>query len=289
MKKNVFLIAATVASACLLFTSCKKKEVEDNDTEGVKDHAFAETTSNDVFNIGVQASYNNLSTYKLSNSGTDLSTCAVITFDTLNNLDPDTIDVDFGTTGCAPTYGRTRKGLIRYIYTAGKHYRDSACVINVSTPGNTYYVDNNQVMISSKTITNMGHVGSYLTWNVTASITVNRSTGGHFSWNTNKTKVLIAGEKPLNQPIDWPNAKIGVYGSANGTNAKGESFSANVSQANMLVRDFTCGSFRRFFVKGIMEFTPGSKPTRYINFGTGNCDDAAVVTINGHAYNVTLH
>ena len=128
-----------------------------------------------------------------------------------------------------------------------------------------------------------------LTWNVTASITVNKSGGGTLSWSTNKTKVLLAGEKPNHQPIDWPNAKIAVFGSASGTTAKGESFSVNVSQANWLVRDFTCGQFRKYFVAGVMEFTPGSKPTRYINFGTGNCDDQAVVTINGHTYNVTLH
>ena len=294
MKTKIFFISAVAAS--FLFTSCKKKEVEDNDTEGAKDHVMAETHSNDVVNIGAQASYGNLSsttwsTYRGS-LPVDLSTCAVVTVDTLINTDVDTMDVDFGTTGCAPAgnTGRTRKGLLRFIYTAGKHYRDSACVINVSTPGNTYYVENNQVVINSKTISNKGHVvGGMLTWNITADITVNKSTGGSIHWNTNKTKVLIAGEKPLGQPIDWPNARIGIYGSANGTSAKVESFSVNISQAYMLERNFACGLTRKFFVAGRMEFTPGSKPTRYVNFGTGNCDDQAVVTINGHVYNITLH
>jgi hypothetical protein len=290
MKKTVFLTAVAILGGSLLFTSCKKKEVEDNDTEGAKDHAMAEAHSNDVVNIGIQASYNNLTTYKLSTPNTDLSTCAVLTFDTLNNTDNDTLTVDFGTTGCAPTYGRTRKGMLRYIYTAGKHYRDSACVINVSTPGNTYSVDNNQIVINSKTITNKGHaVGGMLTWNVTANITINKAGGGTLSWTTNKTKVLIAGEKPNNLPIDWPNARIGVYGDAGGTTSKGESFTVHVSSASRLERNFACGQFRKHFVTGIMEFTPGSKPTRYINFGTGNCDDQAVVTINGHVYNITLH
>jgi len=288
-KKIIFLAAATILSGSLLFTSCKKKTAEDNDTSGAIDHSMAETHSNDITNIGTQASYNNLSTYKLSNPDNDLSTCAVITFDTLNHADVDTMDVDFGTTGCTPTYGRTRKGLLRFVYTAGKHYRDSAAVINVSTPGNTYYVDNNQVIINSKTITNKGHIGGLLTWNVTANITINKSGGGTISWNTNKTKVLIAGEMPLGAPIDWPNARVGIYGDANGTTAKGESFTVHISQANRVERNFTCGQFRKFFVAGILEFTPGSKPIRYINYGTGNCDADAVVTINGHTYNITLH
>ena len=298
----IFLSAVSVLAGSLFFTSCKKKQVEDNDTEGARDHTEAEAHSNDITNIGSQASYGNLtgslSTYKLANPETDLSTCAVVTFDTLDHTDlVDTMDVDFGSTGCAPAngYGRIRKGLLRYIYTAGKHYRDSGCVINVSTPGNTYYVStnqgsaNNQIIINNKTITNKGHVvGGMLTWNITAEITVNRASGGSFHWTTNKTKVLIAGEKPLGQPIDWPNARVGVYGDASGTTAKGESFTVNVSQASKLERNFTCGQFRKYFVAGIMEFTPHNKPTRYINFGTGNCDADAVVTINGNTYNITL-
>ncbi len=288
MKRIFFTAAASILAASFLITSCKKKETEDNDTEGAKDHAMAETHSNDITNIGTQASYNNLSTYKLSSPNNDLSTCAIVTFDTLTNADNDTIIVNFGTTGCTPLYGRIRKGILQFIYTAGKHYRDSACVINVSTPGNTYYVDNNQVIINSKTITNKGHIAGLLTWNVTANITINKSGGGTVSWSTNKTKILLAGEQPNNLPIDWPNARVGIYGDANGTTAKGESFTVHISQANRVERNFACGQFRRYFVSGIMEFTPGSKPTRYINFGTGNCDDQAVVTINGHTYNITL-
>lgn len=287
MKNKIFITFATLICGSMLFTSCKKKEHEDNDTEGAKDHAMAETHSNDITNIGSQASYANMTTYR---QGTEqvYTSCATITFDTLNNTDNDTLIVDFGT-GCTGLDNRVRKGVLQYIYTAGKHYRDSGNVINVSTPSNTYYVDNNQVIVNNKTITNKGHVTGRLTWNITADITINKSAGGTIHWTTNKTKVLLAGEMPNNQPINWPAAQVGIYGSASGTTAKGESFTVNVSQANWLVRNFTCGAFRRFFVAGILEFTPGSKPTRYINFGTGNCDDQAVVTINGHTYNITLH
>ncbi len=302
MKKFLNMATATVVCTGLLFTSCKKKEVEDNDTAGGGYQALGETHSNDITNIGTQASYNNMSTYKLGEDNAIYSTCATIDLDTLINTDADTMTVDFGS-GCLGGDGRTRKGVLRFIYSAGKRYRDSACVINVSTPGNTYYVltpngsgfVTDHVIVNSKTITNNGHslTNGYLTWTITSDMKVDRDNGNSVSWTSSKTKVLIAGEKPNNLPIDWPNAKVAIYGSASGSYTKAgnaaESFSMSVQQAKWLVRDFKCSGARRFFVQGELEFTPGNKPTRYVNFGSGNCDNTATVTINGNVYNITLH
>lgn len=294
MKKITYITTAALVCGSLLFTSCKKKETEDNDTAGAADYSLAETYSNDISNIGTQASYANLSTYKAGSPDNIYSTCATLDFDTLNSADADTMTVDFGT-GCTGNDGRTRKGVLQFTHLAGMHYRDSGNVITVATPGNTYYVDNNQIVINSWTITNNGHnaTNGYLQWTVSNSMQINRSNGNKVSVSANKTKLLLAGEMPNNQPINWPAARVAIYGSGSGTHTKAngtaESFSFSVQQAKWLVRDFSCSSFRRFFVQGVLEFTPGSKPKREVNFGTGNCDNLATVTINGHVYNITLH
>ena len=299
MKKLVYIATAALMCSGLLFTSCKKKETEDNDTEGGRDHALAETCSNDMVNIGMQASYGQGSfngssaTYKGNDDWNIYNSCAILDFDSLNNTDADTLTVDFGM-ACAGKDGRTRKGILMFIYTAGKHYRDSGNVITVATPGNTYFVDNNQVIVNSKTISNMGHVtNGYLTWVINSDIKINRSNSNTVTWTATKTKVLLAGEMPNNQPIDWPHAKVGIFGTASGTHTKSggssNGFTVTIQQSKWLVRDFTCGTSSRFFVQGVMEFTPSGKPVREINFGTGNCDNQATVTINGHVYNVTLH
>ncbi len=44
----------------------------------------------------------------------------------------------------------------------------------------------------------------------------------------------------------------------------------------------------RNIVAGQLAITPDGKATRYINFGTGTCDNDATVTINGNVYNITL-
>lgn len=288
----MFLSAAVTVCGGLLFTSCKKKETEDNDTTSAADMSLGETHSNDITNIGTQASYGNLSTYRYGEPNQIYTGCATITLDTTSTVD--SMTVDFGT-GCTGADGRTRKGKILYTHTHGMHYRDSGNVINVYTPGNTYYVDGDQVIINSKTITNKGHdaTNGYLSWTVSCDIKVNRANGNVVTWNGTKYKFLTAGEKPAPQPIDWPNAKVAMYGNGSGSHTKAggssQSFSISVSQSDWLVRDFSCSTSRRFFVQGIMTVTPSGKPARIINFGTGNCDNLATVTINGHVYNITLH
>lgn len=289
-KKTIITsLAITSISAILIFSSCKKQAAVDSDTSAAEDHTMAETHSNDIVNIGEQASYGSMTTYKLGSQQESVySTCATITFEALNPADNDTLLVDFGA-GCTGLDGRTRSGKIQYIYmvTGGLNYRDSGNVINVST--NNYVVDGNALNINSKTIKNLGHItNGSLTWNIVSNITITKADGKTIQWTSNKTKVLLAGERPNNLSIDWTHAQIAVFGIANGTSANGESFSANVTQANWLIRNFNCTSYRRYFVAGELDFTPSNKPTRYINFGTGNCDNQATIAINGIIYNITL-
>jgi hypothetical protein len=168
------------------------------------------------------------------------------------------------------------------------HYRDSGNVISVSS--SNYIVDGNTININSKTIKNLGHItNGSLTWSIDANISITKSNGKTIQCSTKKTKVLLAGERPNHLPIDWAHAQIAIYGSASGTSANGEGFTASVAQSSWLVRNFNCTGSRKYFVAGELDFTPGTKPTRYINFGSGNCDNQATVTISGHVYNVTLH
>jgi len=290
MNKKIIItsLAMAVLSTALVFSSCKKKEKDDNDTSAAEDHTVAETQSNDVVNIGNQASYGSMSTYKMGQQAQEniYTVCATITSYTTNSADNDTLVVNFGA-GCTGNDGRTRSGILQYIYTAGLHYRDSSNVISVTS--NNYVVDGNTINITSKTIKNLGHItGGKLTWADDANITINKANGKTITWTSSKTKVLLAGEQPNNAPIDWAHAQVAIYGTASGTSANGETFTANIAQATWLVRNFNCTSYRKFFVSGELDFTPGSKPTRYINFGTGACDNLATVTINGNVYNITL-
>jgi hypothetical protein len=279
---NTLLVAVTVS---LVMTSCRKKTEEDNDTDSATDNAFAEASYNDMMTIGDQASTGSLSSFRYDNEGSLLSACATITFNNAVNTNNDTLTVDFGTTNCLCSDGRYRRGKIVITYTGGMLYRDSGIVVNF-VPSN-YFVNDYQIM-GTKTVTNRGHIGGQLTWDIVVNGSIIKpNNGGTITFSSTRTRKLLAGETTYNGPINWAIAKVGVTGSANGTSANGDSYSASI--VTQLVRDFSCSANRRHFVSGNLDFTPGSKPTRHIDFGSGACDDIAVVTIGNNTYTVHMH
>lgn len=306
------LASLTLASA-VLFSSCKKdkkKEDIDSDTSAASDHATAENTSSDLLNIGSQSMENgSLTTYKMMPGGDDnLLTPMSGTVTITPNLTAKTITVTFAS--YVGTDGHLRNGTILYDYSQSVnnaiHYRDSGLYVSVTTPNNDYYVDNNQVKVISKTIQNKGRItNGNMTWAVNAHLNiVKANNGGTIDWNCSRNQVLLnttamtyngsalpAAYNGSSTPISWTTALIGLSGSANGTTAGGDNFSASVT--SQLIRNFNCSPdanhpHRHPFVQGAIDFTPGTKATRHIDFGNGNCDLNASVTINGNTYNITL-
>jgi hypothetical protein len=312
-KRILLALASFTLASAVLFTSCRKKEKKeevDSDTSAASDNATAENTSSDIMNIGSQSLDNgNLTTYKMTpGSGDNLLSPASGTVTITPNLTAKTVTVTFSS--FVGTDGHLRNGTILYDYSQSTngaiHYRDSGLYISVTTPSNDYYVDGNQVKIISKTIQNKGRItNSNMTWTVNAHLNiVKANSGGTIDWNCSRTKVLLntnattyngsalpAAYNGSATPISWTTALIGITGSASGTTAGGDSFSGSIG--SQLVRNFNCSPdanhpHRHPFVQGTIDFTPGTKATRHIDFGNGNCDLNATVTINGNTYNITL-
>jgi hypothetical protein len=266
------------AAVAVFFTSCRRdKDEKDMDTSSASDNALAEGTYNDVNNIADQAANGSLSTYMVpfhSDEKSMMSACATITNDT--SVNPHLLTIDFGSSNCMCADGRNRRGVINVSYNG--MYRDSASTHTITFTN--YYVNDNQVL-GSKTVTNMGHNGSgnlYYNISVNGQI-IKAGGGGTINWTSARTREWIAGESTL----PWMDDVYLITGSANGTNAAGNSFSVNITSP--LRKELGC----RHFTSGKLSLTPSGKPTRYVDFGTGACDDQATVTINGNVYNITLH
>jgi hypothetical protein len=45
----------------------------------------------------------------------------------------------------------------------------------------------------------------------------------------------------------------------------------------------------RFIVSGTIEMRPQDRPVRLLDYGNGDCDNVATVTINGETYTIYLH
>lgn len=315
--KITLKLLAIAMIGTLTFTSCRKKEKTDpqpadNEQETAADNNLAENSDNDMIAIGSQLSENSgtLTTFKTNTGqGTELmlaASCATVS-KVFTGTVVTSYTVDFGTTGCLGSDNRTRKGKLMYNFpnatTGAKWYRNPGFTMVVTSSG--YAVDGNLVTINSKTVTNTtptsvtgenAYSGVNLTWSINANISITKANNQTVSWSCNRTKELINSNDPLcykgqNMPIDWTKAKVKLNGNASGINAKGENFT---STATDLVRDFNCTPDpinkpqRHPFISGKVIYTPGSRPTRTVDYGSGTCDFNATVTINGQTFAITL-
>jgi hypothetical protein len=301
MKTNKFLNVSIgiAAIAGLMFTSCKKDNMTDEETNSAEDNASAETIYNDINAMAGQASDihgGSMSNYRLSDADLICSlSCATLVWDSLNH----TVTITFNGQTCQD--GRTRSGSLIVDYSASTngatHYRDPGFSCTVAS--NNYVVDGNAVNIISKTISNTTPVGfnpasTNETWHIDAHIQITKASGGSIDWTCSRNKELLntsdhAVYVDASTPITWSLARVGHTGSASGTCADGESFSATIT--SMLIRDFggCIVSGKHPIIQGTLDFTKGSRPVRHIDFGNGSCDNLATVTVNNHVRTITLH
>lgn len=313
-QKKLYKLALLLFIAIFLNTSCKKKEkevTEEPDTEQstATDNNLAESVSNDIESMGSQLAENSsLTTFKTSqaNSSNNFEILEAAACATISGAGTQNVTIDFGSAGCTGSDGRVRTGQLIFALasnTASPHYRSPGFSMSVSS--SNYVVDGNQVNIINKTITNTTpnsisqntNPGINLTWSIVANITIIKaSNGGTITWSCNRTKELLNTSDPTcykgqGFAIDWTKAQIKINGSSNGVNAKGENYTVT---ATNLIKYFTCvpnalRPHRHPFISGTISYTPGTRPTRLIDYGSVNdCDLSATLTLNGQTYPITL-
>src|SRR5258706_13461639 len=263
MKKYLFKSLFLAALAVIALSGCKKEQsVEvDKDTSSAEDNAVAENVSSDIIAIGSQATDGNtsLGNFRLADASAVLSSCATVVRDSVTHI----VTVTFNGNTCID--GRTRSGVLTFNYSASpvgsRHYRDPGFSCTVTS--NNYVVDNNQVNIINKTITNTTNGGvptgynpstTHETWHITADISITRPSGAVLAWQCDRTKELLNTNIsimggflndftnfPLSDtvPINWPMARVGITGSATGSRTYNNvTESVSVTITSQLVRDF---------------------------------------------------
>lgn len=269
------LIAAIMlfAATAFLFTSCKRENLDDN-MRSAEDNALVEVNFSDAQSIADEAAAGNMSSYKSENVDGILSTCATITHDTLS--DPRVLTIDFGDLNCTCNDGRQRRGKIIVTYTG--QYREPGHIHTITF--DNYFVNDNQVL-GTKTVINNGYNNDgnlYYSIEVDGSI-IRANDEGTITFVSSREREWIEGESTPERVDDV----YLVTGTASGTNSEGGSFTATITSA--LRRTVACHQF----VSGTAEVTPANRPTRYIDFGDGSCDNQATVTVNGNEHIIQLH
>ncbi len=157
-KKLILSIAVLLISGCVVLSSCKKKTkdpepvAEDIEQESSLDNNLAENTMNDVEAMVAQVSDDGtLSTYRSNLHSTEglsgllaVSPCA-----TISGIGTSTVSINFGTSGCLGTDGRTRTGILIFDFSTSTpstaiHYRNPGFRLNISSQN--YVVEYNWLL-----------------------------------------------------------------------------------------------------------------------------------------------
>lgn len=278
MKKvNLILGLIAFVSFAILMTGCKKEnEIQLEDKTLAQDDAYAESTFENVSDMADEAYEISTGNKLKSTEGNRLflSDCATVTLDT--TIFPHELTIDFGDVNCLCHDGKYRRGKIIITFTG--RYRHPGTVI---THGfENYYVNDNSVD-GTKVVTNMGENENgnlYFTIEVVGVVQRVRDSST-FSWNSSRVREWIQGSDTPNR---WDDIYL-VTGTAHGTRPNGLTWEREI--INPLRIELAC----RFIVSGTVELRPQERPVRLLDYGTGECDNIATVTINGETYTIYLH
>ncbi len=282
MKTKILTIASVIISAGLFFTACNKdiatpqnKTNTDELVATSQNEAIAQMTFENIDQIADEAYTSFSSSIKASttNGNSLLSPCATKTLDTISI--PHLLTIDFGSTNCLCNDGKYRRGEI--IISFLKHYKDSGSVH--STSFNNYYVNNNHIMGTRSRVNNGRNTAGH--WNITTTVNsmiVFALSGDTLSWNATHNKEWMQGYW---SPTIWDDI-VSITGNSTGTKPNGSSYSKTI--LTPLVRHMPCF----YFVSGSVQLIQTNRPTRIINYGNGNCDAYATVTVNGVTHVIHL-
>ena len=294
---RLLMILAT--SLLIIVFSCKKESSETNDAQqenasraATEADATAEIIFNDVFDnvIGVNNEVGLEGTGVFgrmaspANNGERVMGCYTVNVAQVvqGQLFPLRITIDFGS-GCTGKDGRTRSGKIITEYSG-----------RLTVPGksSTTHFENYKVdSLSVEGTYNVSNSGNVSLRQFTVDVTgakLSWKTSNYIGWNSHR---IVTQTQGLGTPDFFADDVFGLTG-----NSSGEVTTALLATAwqstikETLQKKFTC----RWINQGIVEVTrqnlsSGSKWTGSLDYGTGECDNKAVLTVNGIAHQITLH
>jgi hypothetical protein len=283
-RHHSFLFLSILSAAVIFLSSCRRNQLN-SETNIAEDNSIAEALWEDVSNQ-VEGS----SSLNESDSLPTWNQCAIIRIDTLGSPFPIIFTADFGEENCLCLDGKYRRGSI--IYEATGPYRQSGSLITSST--DDYYV--NDYKVEGTRITNNVGVNSEGFHQYEISVTDGKVTTPDneiISWESQRTRVWMEGSETGYFTIDsinggflgWDGITDDVYqitGNASGTSKEGRNFTAEIRSP--LVAAVGC----RWITQGILVLKPEELLERVFDYGYGDCDNQAVVTIGNRDYDVTL-
>lgn len=275
MKRASFftMMSALLISGAMM-TGCNKDSVSipNDQLQTVQDDALLDAADEDINSYADQ--FESAGDQLTTKSGTVMlsDTCPIVTH--YRNGDTVIVTVDFGTS-CTDLNGNVRSGKI-VITKIGK-MKDEGYFRSVSLEN--FKINGNTVQ-GTRIVRNMG---------------LNQNNNYHFSVSLQDGKFITEDGDTLERsyerdrewvagydtPTPWDNEFM-VTGSASGVNFNGEHYTRTIMEP--LVIKMAC----RFIVSGIVETDVEGKSPITLDYGNGDCDALATLTVAGETKAIDL-
>ncbi|KPK88105.1 MAG: hypothetical protein AMS27_00730 [Bacteroides sp. SM23_62_1] len=204
-------------------------------------------------------------------------TCPIIYVDHNDSVYwPKIVTIDFGTDGCEGPFGVTRKGKI--IVTITDRYLKEGSVRTITF--NNFYVNEFKIE-GTKSVTNEGLNKDglmYFTVELTGGKIIT-PTGKEITREFSHTRTWIEGQ--LTPRWRWDDKYL-IEGEATGVNRFGKTYTRTIT--NPLLFETAC----RWITSGTIEIQPEDHPLITLDYGNGECDDLATITVNGETKEIKL-
>jgi hypothetical protein len=277
MKSKIFIMLA--ALAVLSFSSCSKHDVIDQASiDLADDDAVSDAVFEDVFNTVDNADIilENISKEDITKSEAVLNdSCPSITITHPGDgVWPKTITVDFGA-GCSGLFDNSRSGKIIIVVTGPRIETGSKKTVTFED----YFFNGIQVE-GAKEVENMGYNNNQ---NIVFSV---KLMNGKLTLPDGKVI-----ERSFEHQREWTSGfmtrniwddEFLITGNTTGVNING------VAYTNTIMTALNWKRVCRFIVSGVVEIQrEGAEPVE-INYGDGECDAVATVTLGGESKEIIL-
>lgn len=268
--------------AVLFFTACERET--DNITtqealDAIEDYATAQKLFSDATDEADNAA--RVTDDSLDNRGNSQAhprsgdeDYPIISISPFDNTWPKTIRIDYGEENYLCYDQRYRRGIINI--EASDFYRNEGS--QLTTTFEDYY-QNDYKVEGTRIVTNNGENGD---GNLTFTLDLNDGhiltpEGTHIYYEENTTREWIDGESTLLNP--WDDVYL-VRGTQEGISSDSIEYSLSVHSDDPLDVMVQC----RWVRAGLLDVDIETLPTITIDYGDGECDNAATATINGDDY-----
>jgi hypothetical protein len=273
--KTIKLTFASVLVLVAVF-ACQKSELQSSQDEILlsQQETQSEEIASDVDFMVDEAVQNNVSQLKSASltGSVYLNDCSKITIDTLSS--PKVLIIDFGT-GCTGKDGKIRSGKIIVTAASFKTFP----TIRTKTFDN-YSVDGKSISGSIVKTILQDKVNNVRTATTKENITIilpdNKGTIHRIANLTRIYDFDVLGNRSDNKITSWGNVEF--------TRASGVTMTKTIEESNPLVFTATC----HHIVSGTVTITTSNNRSWSIDYGTGECDNTATLSMGGKTKEITL-